>query len=112
MKPTITREATHNFQSPANWDAEKNGPCGDLLARMETGNGMVEIFSTWKPSHQELLHLQAGGVVEIGLCVLNQPAMQVGVVDPVEPELVRYLPQVSDKREQALTINEDAHGHG
>jgi len=105
MKPTITRDATHRFTAPENWKPEDDGECGDLLVRMEVvgPNKIVECFSTWKPTTSEIAMLNAGGVIEIGLCVANQPAMQVGVVEPV----VAPRPQ-----EKAITINEDAHGHG
>ena len=112
MKPTITRGATNNFQAPGNWDPAF-GECGDLQVRMEVfsedKNKLVECLSTWKPSAEELAHLNAGGVIEVGLCVLNQPVMRVGVVDPVDARLAPYLPQPTDDR-PAITINEHAHG--
>ncbi len=136
MLPTVTRGATHLFAKPANWQPE-DGECGDLQVRAETfgPNKIVELFSTWKPNADELGMLIKGGVVEIGLCVANQPAMQVGVVDPVEPVLAPYVShdgtadyasldgvsveecfaQGRDPLERlpdGLTINEDAHGHG
>jgi hypothetical protein len=121
MRPTVTRNATHLFSKPENWDDEADGPCGDLQVRAETfgGREIVELISTWKPSADELAHLNAGGVVEIGLCVITQPPMRASIVDPVEPALLKYvapqldeppdgaLPNVSDN---LLTINEDGHG--
>lgn len=111
MKPTVTRGATHNFTPPANWNEAEHGKCGDLQVRMDVfdGNekGLIECFSTWKPSTEELALLNAGGVVEVGLCVLNQPVMSVGVVEPVEPDLIKY---VSHEGAAAITINEEAHG--
>ncbi len=125
MKPTVTRGATHNFQKPENWDEEKMGKCGDLQVRMDVFGGNevnnIECFSTWKPSTEELAHLNQGGVIEVGLCVLNQPVMSVGVVDPVEPALIKYVSHegtddaeldAQEARPISLTINEDAHGHG
>ena len=121
MRPTVTRGATHNFIAPENWDPT-NGPCGDLQVRMDvfTGNdkGLIECFSTWKPSEQELALLNAGGGIEVGLCVLNQPVMSVNVVEPVEPALINYVSHegvsedAPETRPDAITINEDAHGHG
>lgn len=121
MRPTVTRGATHNFQPPENWNPE-HGVCGDLQVRMDvfTGNehGLIECFSTWKPSEEELALLNAGGVIEVGLCVLNQPVMSVNVVEPVEPALIKYVSHegvaedAPETRPDAITINEDAHGHG
>jgi predicted nucleic acid-binding Zn ribbon protein len=109
MKPTVTRGATHNFQKPANWDENADEACGDLQVRAETfGKGnIVELFSTWKPSRDELLHLINGGVVEVSVCLPNQPVMSVGVVDPV-PELLRkyVAPQVDDPK--TLDMDESA----
>ena len=121
MRPTVTRNATHNFQPPANWVEERDGPCGDLQVRAETfgDQEIIELFSTWKPDENELSLLNQGCVIEIGICSSNQPVMQVGVVLPVEPALLKYvapqldeppdgaLPNVSDS---LLTINEDGHG--
>ena len=105
MRPTVTRNATHNFQKPENWDDEADGPCGDLQVRAETfgDREIVELISTWKPSAEELVRLNQGGVVEIGLCVTTQPPMRAYVVDPVEPALLKYVAPLT-------TINEDAHG--
>lgn len=118
MRPTETRGATHNFTAPENWDADTEGPCGDLQVRAECfgEREVVELISTWKPTEHELAHLNAGGVVEIGLCVINQPPMRAYVVDPVNPALLPYVPPqatepVTDER-APITINEDAHGHG
>lgn len=116
MKPTLTRGATHNFQAPENWDEAKHGPCGDLQVRMDVfegnANGLIECFSAWKPNASELAMLNAGGVVEVGLCVLNQPVMSVSVVEPVEAALTKYVSHegVADERPAAITINEEAHG--
>ena len=112
MLPTETHGATNNYQAPENWDEAKYGPCLDLQVRRDVfgGNevGLIECFSTWKPDAQELAHLNAGGVIEVGLTVVDQPAMRVNVVDPVDPVMRKYLaPQAG---EPVTTINEEAHG--
>ncbi len=78
------------------------GECGDLEVRVETyGTAKnVECISTWKPSAEEMLMLNAGGVVEIGLSVANQPVMRAYVVPPVVVKPV----------ERSVVINEHAHG--
>lgn len=85
MRPTITRGATHLFAPPENWQPETDGECGDLQVRAEVfgPREVVELFSTWKPSADELAHLNRGGVMEIGICAATQPVMQARVVDPV-----------------------------
>lgn len=109
MKPTVTRGAQYNFQKPENWDDEKDGPCGDLQVRKDLygSRGIVQCVSTWKPTPEELCMLNAGGVVELAICALDQPPCAVYAVMPVEPADVRVI----DNR-PAITINEEAHGHG
>jgi hypothetical protein len=104
MLPTVTRDATHLFSKPENWDAKTmDGECGDLQVRAEVfGEAkVVELISTWRPNGHELAHLNRGGVIEIGICSATQPAMRVYVVDPVETE---------QPKTNAITINEEAHG--
>jgi hypothetical protein len=98
MRPTVTRGATHNFQKPENWDDEAEGPCGDLQVRAECfgERQIVELISTWKPTEYELAALNAGGVIEIGICATGQPPMRAYVVDPVEPALLPYVAPQAD----------------
>lgn len=126
MRPTVTQGATHNYQAPENWNEETEGPCGDLQVRASTfgEREIIELTSTWKPTEFELAKLNAGGVIEVGLCLVNQPPMRVYVVDPVEPALIKYVaPQaestLNDDAEidvllngekPPITINEAAHG--
>ena len=103
MNPTETRGATNKYERPANWNAEKNGECGDLMVRVDTygADQIIECISTWKPTAGELRKLNAGGVIEIGLSIPNQCVMRAYVVDPV----------VSAKPvERHVVINEHAHG--
>jgi len=107
MRPTVTRGATHNYQKPDNWNAEKDGECGDLQVRAETygESKIIQLVSTWKPNSAELKLLKQGGVVEVMLLTPIQPPMAVSVVEPIEPALIKYVvPQ------GGLTINEIAHG--
>jgi hypothetical protein len=104
MKPTTTRGATNLYHAPENWDPETmGGECGDLEVRVETYGTAKnnECISTWKPSAEELLMLNAGGVVEIGLSVANQPVMRAYVVPPTMPPKPFARP---------IVINEHAHG--
>lgn len=111
MIPSNTLNANANFAPPVNWDEEKFGKCGNLEVRVEQREGLVECFSTWKPSAAELALLNAGGEVEVGLCAM-QCAMRVGVVPSVHfsaPDPITH-----EARASAVTINEHAHGddHG
>jgi len=82
MQPTFIVSATHKFTPPENWDQEKDGKCGSLFVRCDLigPNKIIELCSCWKPTPEELALLNAGGAVEVGLCIPNQPAMRVGVV--------------------------------
>lgn len=86
MKPTYVLNPTNKFAPPENWDEEKFGKCGILWVRRQT-EPLVELFSAWKPSPEELALLNAGGVVEVGLCTMMQCAMSVNVVEPVPEPL-------------------------
>jgi hypothetical protein len=109
MNPTKTRGVTHNFVAPANWNPETDGECGDLEVRraLYGQRGIIEHVSTWKPSADELAHLNRGGVIELSLLALNQAPVGLSVVDPVGEAIVDDRPGT-----KAVTINEDGHGLG
>lgn len=77
MTPIHFPGETHIYKSPADWDATQHGPCADLPVR-RTDDFAI---SRWKPSHDELCLLNAGGAVEIAIAGC-QPAIAVGVVAP------------------------------
>jgi hypothetical protein len=106
MRPTIPQDANHKFSKPENWDDAKDGTCGDLLVRFQTygERNVVEIVSAWVPDAAELVMLNNGGSIEIGLSTTTQPPMRAYAVPAAEVE-------VAD-RPAAITINEEAHGHG
>ena len=106
MRPTIPQDANHVFTKPVNWDDEKDGSCGDLVVRINTygERNVLEITSAWKPDEAELVMLNNGGSIEIGLSASSQPPMRVYAVPAATVE-------VAD-RPAAITINEEAHGHG
>lgn len=93
MQPTFIASATHRFAPPENWDEKANGPCGHLFVRcdMSGPNNLVEVCSCWKPLPEELDKLLAGGVIEVRLCVPNQPVMAVGVVDALPDVVAREM---------------------
>lgn len=108
MRPTATRGATHNYQAPENWDAEKDGECGDLQVRVQLygARGIIDNVSTWKPNAAELSRLNLGGVIELSILSPTQPAVSLSVVDPAQGYVIDL--------KGPLTINEQAHGddHG
>ncbi len=108
MQPTITRDATHTFAPPKNWDPEKDGPCGSLSARLE-GYGrraLVQITSTWKPDAAELKLLNAGAVIELHLITESLPPAGLSVVAPVEVTEV----EVPDRHARSDKLTYDEHG--
>ena len=87
MTPTNTRGATHRYAAPENWDADSHGECSDLMVRVDLigARGTIVNTSTWKPSADELAHLNAGGVVELAILTQTQPVVSMAVVNPVVP---------------------------
>lgn len=74
MTPRIIRGADLKFARPAGWDESEHGHCGDLHARV-TGN-LIE--TAWQPSADELVLLNQGGVVILGI-VGSQPPVSLQV---------------------------------
>lgn len=110
MKNIKTRDETHVFKKPGNWDECSGGnDCGDLSVRADkfANTEIVQLNSTWRPTADELAKLNRGGVIEVSLLQPTQPPMCVGVVDPIEEVIV-------DDRHgsKSITINEDGHGLG
>lgn len=115
MIPTKTRNPTIVFTPPANWNAEKDGPCGNLEVRVDTygQSELAQLTSTWAPTENDLYLLSRGGVVEVHLLTSAQPAMAVSVVSPVEPIESEPMaaPAPVDEFPPAITIDEASHGH-
>jgi hypothetical protein len=109
MKPTKTRGMTNLFKAPANWNPATDGECGDLEVRRQFygTRGIIDHVSTWKPSADELAHLNRGGVIEMSLLTPVQPPASLSVVDPVDTVIVDDRPGT-----KALTVNEEGHGLG
>src|SRR5258708_5690937 len=104
MRPTKTRDANKTFTKPKGWIDEIDGGCGDLEVRIEPfGARLVDFISTWKPSAEDLAHLNRGGVIELSV-IGGQPPVALTVVDPVFP------PGTTIGAGNIITINEEAHG--
>lgn len=82
MTPHHINGATHIFQQPADWDADKHGRCGDLAVLVADGCSL----SAWKPSAAERRIIAEGGVIVLQV-VGGQPPVclwaQDGVSTPV-----------------------------
>lgn len=104
-----TRDENANFSAPSNWDPEQDGICGTLPVRVETSGRYLEYTSTWQPNALERQQLLDGAVIEVHL-IGTQCPMSVSVVDPVG--VVRVDSHDHERKQRAVVINEDAHGHG
>ena len=88
MKPIRTKDETHLFQAPPDWDKEAYGECGELgvcVSPLDPNDpsSPLTYTSSWAPSHEELDTLNAGGVITVTL-VAEQPPLVLGV-KPYEP---------------------------
>lgn len=94
MKPVETQGANQNFTPPLGWDEEKDGRCGVLSVRIEAHGERYQSFvSTWEPTAEELVALQAGARVELS-CIGVQPPVALNVV---QSNSVECLPGILSK---------------
>lgn len=63
MRPAIPSNANAVFKAPANWDAEKYGPCEDLHVLREDHL----ITTLWSPSPEDLQILNNGGFLVLSV---------------------------------------------
>lgn len=96
MYPTKTKDATHSYGPPANWDEKTMGKCGYLSVRVQEGaGGIMESVSSWKPTLEEINLLLDGGVVVLTICA-KQPACSLHVEfsreDTAQVALDEYTP--------------------
>ena len=75
MIPAPLAQATRVFKAPADWDAEKNGPCGDL--QIVDINGFM--VSAWRPTREELVALTKGKPVLLAIAGSVHPVVSLGV---------------------------------
>jgi hypothetical protein len=78
MKPVVVRDENADFGPPEGWNDNTDGKCGHLSVRREEYNGRYEFISAWKPTPEELVLLNKGGVVELG-CIGVQPPVRLFV---------------------------------
>lgn len=94
MLPVPTKNATHSYGPPPNWNEETMGKCGHLSVRAQEGKGgVLESVSTWKPTLEEINYLQEGGSVILTVCG-KQPAVSLHVeLDWETPEAALEEPR-------------------
>jgi hypothetical protein len=72
---------TRLLNKPADWDEERDGPCGSLAIRDETLHGSAVMVSAWKPSAADIAKLQAGGLVMLYVVGTIHPPCGMEVAD-------------------------------
>lgn len=82
MKPTVIAGANANPGAPRDWDAERDGPCGNLPIKVKhrRDGEALSCESAWELEPGELDLLKAGGRV-----ILYVAGWQVPVALRVEP---------------------------
>jgi hypothetical protein len=80
MMPVPTKNATHLFGKPKEWDESVRGPVRTLSVRVEDTVRGKEFVSTWKPTLEEIQALQDGGTI-----LLTVGGVQPPVALHVEP---------------------------
>lgn len=83
MKPTSFGEhETRLIGAPANWDPEKDGPCGALSVHdRPDGRGHNEMVSAWVLEEGDLEKLQAGAPIYLSILGNIHPVVSVFVGD-------------------------------
>ncbi len=77
MKPIPIKDMTRDLAKPQGWNETIHGSCGTLPIRDEphiSGNVML---SHWRPSEEELLLLNEGGIVELMVCGSLHPPVSI-----------------------------------
>ncbi|RZK45063.1 MAG: hypothetical protein EOO61_01440 [Hymenobacter sp.] len=78
MKPVQLSDATRSLGAPPDWKNE-NGPCETLdIFDNETPEGNFMI-SAWQPGPDELMQLNAGGLVYMHIRGANHPVVALTV---------------------------------
>lgn len=70
--------ATHVLGPPRNWNAERDGDCGEMAVRVVNTAGPPRFESAWEPTPDELAALNAGAPVILSV-VGGQPPVYLYV---------------------------------
>jgi len=91
MEPTRIDGANVVMQPPRGWDQERDGPCDELVVRVDYGPDFdpanpdtagvrpTSIASAWRPTQAELATLIDGGLVVLTIASAQQPPVILGV---------------------------------
>lgn len=72
---------TRRLKAPPDWDEEKNGKCDTLPITDAVHNGLPCVMSFWKPTAEELAHLNANGQLMLQIVGKSMPPVIVGVIE-------------------------------
>lgn len=80
MIPIDRKDATHRLGAPANWDGDKDGPCGVLaVADVTYESGANAMESLWRPEPEEIAAIVAGNPVILSIVGNFHPVVALGV---------------------------------
>lgn len=79
MHPVKVERENKIFRKPKGWNEDRDGPCGNLSIRREIICDRLHLFSNWRPSAEDLVILNAGGVIEL-CCIGSQPPVALSVI--------------------------------
>lgn len=87
MTPIKHPNETRRIGEPKNWDEERDGPCATLSVSDQRGVGGANVMmSRYKPDHEELDALIAGGSIEFGIYGTEHPVICFAVYGPETAE--------------------------
>jgi hypothetical protein len=73
--------ATHQLGAPEKWDAEKNGPCAVLPARLEHLGDSPCFASMWIPTREEIVLIARGHPIILRVVGGGHPPVMLSVDD-------------------------------
>ncbi|MCW3837841.1 hypothetical protein ACFQ1E_17490 [Sphingomonas canadensis] len=75
--------ATRCGGPPADWDEERDGPCGTLaIADVLTADRRPAMESLWRPDRTDIERLIAGGAIALGVVGTMHPVVYLAVTEP------------------------------
>lgn len=81
MYPVRNNICNRVLGKPEDWDDEKHGECDSLHICDSQHNGLPTVMSFWKPSPEELAHLNANGQLMLQIVGRTMPPVIVGVLE-------------------------------
>jgi hypothetical protein len=80
---------------PADWVPELDGECGTIyvIDAVDTLSGMNIMYSLYKPTPEDLVALNAGGCIRLGIMGRTHPVFQLGVLGPHTCEVAKVEPK-------------------